>query len=309
MEKKHHCHSHTLLEVECTAELCAGCRSDINGLAFGCMGCRFFLHKLCANLPRTLRDPLSSGRADWFELQLFRSGPGDDYFHCRDCHHRIYKQGFVYVRQNKAGQVKAYKLHVDCALLRHPYHVHLYCPVYFNIRSSFPSECPECGAKFHENEYEGFNLVGCVDCRNTFHRECLEPALVKRMVKGAHNVTDCLDPVPWNFNEWDHYFCDGCKEYYQERVDPTKERLQHFSHRHPLVELEHTSHVCSGCGSTIDGPSFGIGTLKIHLIVLSIANSVIAGLINTNNVSHTSATEGVVAMNAWASHCTPNVLY
>ncbi|GAB4840748.1 hypothetical protein Ancab_021511 [Ancistrocladus abbreviatus] len=306
MARQHFSHDHTLLEVECTAELCAGCRSDINGLAFGCMRCRFFLHKLCANLPRMLRDPVSLGEAGWFQLQLFRSGPGDDYFHCRYCHHRIYEQGFVYARINKDGRVNADKLHVDCALSRHSYHIHN--PIFYN-RKLYSSECGECGAKFHENEYEGLNLVGCVDCGNAFHKECLEPALVKRMVKGAHNVTRRLDPVPWNFNEWDHYFCDGCKEYYQERVDPTKERLQHFSHRHPLVELEHTSQLCAGCSTIINGPSFGVGALKIHIIILSIANSVITGLINTNKVSHTSATEGVVAMNAWNSQCTPNVLY
>ncbi|GAB4840911.1 hypothetical protein Ancab_021671 [Ancistrocladus abbreviatus] len=84
-------------------------------------------------------------------------------------------------------------------------------------------------------------------------------------VEGLNNIPCFLDPVFWNFNEWDHYFCDGCKESYQESVDPTKERLQHFSHRHPLVELEHTSQLCSGCSTIIDGPSFGCARCEFYL--------------------------------------------
>ncbi|GAB4840738.1 hypothetical protein Ancab_021501 [Ancistrocladus abbreviatus] len=267
MEKEHFSHDHTLLEVECTAELCAGCRSDINGLAFGCIGCRFFLHKLCANLPQLLGEPFSLWGAERLELQLFPLGPGDDYSHCRDCYHRIYEQGFVYVRYTRdenAGQVKVDKLHVDCALLRHPYHIHSL--VYIEKRMLFSAECAECGVKFHENEYKVSNLYGCRGCDCACHEKCLDlSAPLKRMVEGFDNIPGYLDPVSWNFNEWDHYFCDGCKESYQERVDPTKERLQHFSHRHPLVELEHTSQLCSGCSTIIDGPSFGCARCEFYL--------------------------------------------
>ncbi|GAB4840751.1 hypothetical protein Ancab_021514 [Ancistrocladus abbreviatus] len=148
--------------------------------------------------------------AERFELQLFPSGPGDDYFHCRDCHHRIYKQGFVYVRKN-AGQVKVDRLHVDCALLRHPYHIHSLAHI--EKRMLFSAECAECGVKLHENEYKGFNLYGCRGCGYAFHEECLNSFdIPKKVLRGFDNIIGCSNPVPWDFNEWDHYFCDGCKE-------------------------------------------------------------------------------------------------
>ncbi|GAB4840926.1 hypothetical protein Ancab_021685 [Ancistrocladus abbreviatus] len=143
MEKKHFSHDHPLLKLGCVAEVCAGCRSDINGLAFGCKRCRFYLHKLCANLPQKLR--LSELCRD-LELQIFPSGPGDDYFHCRDCYHRIYEQGFVYVghiydSENDYEVEREYMLHVDCALLRYPYHIH--SPVCIEERELFFAECAE----------------------------------------------------------------------------------------------------------------------------------------------------------------------
>ncbi|GAB4840940.1 hypothetical protein Ancab_021700 [Ancistrocladus abbreviatus] len=248
MEKKHFSHDHPLLEVECTAELCAGCRSDINGLAFGCKACSFYLHKLCANLPRDLSDPIRIGRFDRVELQFFPSGPGDDYFYCGECEHEGHEQGFAYVRyscenfflngygdENSDQVKKVDKLHVDCALLKQPYHKHSLA--YINERKLFFAECAECGTKFQENEYEGSNLCGCEECGDAFHKKCLDlPEHVETEGTDPSKLNDFLDSVLWDYNDWDHYFCKGCNE---EKVDPTNERLQHFSHRHPLVELEY----------------------------------------------------------------------
>ncbi|GAB4840938.1 hypothetical protein Ancab_021698, partial [Ancistrocladus abbreviatus] len=210
MEKKHFSHDHPLLEVECRAELCAGCRSDINGVAFGCKGCSFYLHKFCAKLPRELRDPLLPSYR--YELEFYPLIPEPE-FHCYRCCHRIYKQGLIYVTYTYDEFVKErVMLHVDCALLfMHPYHEHSL--VHINERKLFSAECVACGAKFHENEHEGFSLCGCHECGDAFHKECLDlPAQVKRQVKDPNDLSRYLDVVPWDYNELNRYFCDGCKE-------------------------------------------------------------------------------------------------
>ncbi|GAB4840972.1 hypothetical protein Ancab_021728 [Ancistrocladus abbreviatus] len=266
MENKQFSHDHPLLEVECTGELCAGCRSDINGLAFGCKGCRFYLHEFCAKLPRKLSHLNPLYEDDPFELEFSPSGPGDESVHCRDCHHRIYEQGFVYVAYSYDGcsdrKIRG-MLHVDCALLlMPPYHTHKLVYIW-NVKL-LSAKCAACGAKFHENECEGINVFACQQCGNAFHRGCLDlPAYIKDQNLHPYQLDSYLDPVPWDYNEWDHYFCDECKK---ERVDPTKERLQHFSHRHPLVKLECTSELCAaGCWSTINGASFGCERCQFSL--------------------------------------------
>ncbi|GAB4840922.1 hypothetical protein Ancab_021682, partial [Ancistrocladus abbreviatus] len=212
MEKQHFSHDHPLRELECTAELCAGCRSDINGLAFGCNACRFYLHKLCANLPRKFGDLWDPDEV--FQLQISPSVPGDEYFHCRKCCHCIYEQGFVYVaygyNKDFDPQIRG-MLHVDCALLRYLHHKHSL--VYINERKLFCKECAECGAQFHETEYEVSRLYGCLECGDAFHKECLDlSAQITREINNPHDLSGYWDPVPWDYNEWDYYFFDGCKE-------------------------------------------------------------------------------------------------
>ncbi|KAK3003816.1 hypothetical protein RJ639_018960 [Escallonia herrerae] len=66
MELQHFSHEHPLFFREFTANedggdeeacRCGGCSEVISGASYGCSRCEFFLHKLCAELPRELEHP------------------------------------------------------------------------------------------------------------------------------------------------------------------------------------------------------------------------------------------------------------
>ncbi|GAB4840984.1 hypothetical protein Ancab_021740 [Ancistrocladus abbreviatus] len=262
MEMKHFSHDHPLLGLVCTPKqdegtiVCAGCRSHINGPAFGCKKCGFFLHKRCVELPPELRHSLHPDGPLKLKLCTPYSRMRGLYM-CKICLDYITEPRFVYECNGQCSsdecKRKGFIIHDDCASLqpslRNNYHIgHLLVECKgFGYRQT----CAACGAEFdlcHDGhsafhaargarfplDDESRDLIyRCLECENKiFHKECLDKlAPVKRVRRHQHDLNLHLEPIPEDYEEKD-YYCDECEE---------KRNVQAFSYA--CIECEFICHI------------------------------------------------------------------
>ncbi|GAB4840985.1 hypothetical protein Ancab_021741 [Ancistrocladus abbreviatus] len=237
MEIQHLSHKHPLLQLECTTTQdggrisCAGCRLDIDGPAFGCKECEFYLHEHCP------RPELHHFLHPDGPLQLKLCKPYRRMwalYMCKLCNYNVTEPRLVYECDRTCGReeckLKGFLLHVDCALLkplRHKYHKQhqlvaydgSVCRVNCTARGAEFDLCSDSDNAFHAARSSLFPfsdqprdiIYRCVECDSQFHKECLDTTPIKRVDRHQCNLKLHLKPFPEDYEERD-YYCDGCGE-------------------------------------------------------------------------------------------------
>ncbi|XP_028117652.1 uncharacterized protein LOC114315266 [Camellia sinensis] len=140
---------------------CKGCCQKIVGSAYGCTYCSFYLHKLCAELPKEMTHPLHPQHT----LKLVH--PQHFRCHCHSCGKISDAYAYFCSRCN-------FKLDIYCALktqtVEHKSHKH---PLSL-VLSSASFECHACGTK-----HEGISYM-CSTCTFWIHVDCASlPTTIK----------------------------------------------------------------------------------------------------------------------------------
>ncbi|KAE8702985.1 Pentatricopeptide repeat superfamily protein [Hibiscus syriacus] len=144
-EIKHAYHDHSLTltfggEIHYDSQ-CEACMRSISVPFYSCDRCKFFLHKDCAELPRTMRHPFHK-----HVLTITNSCNLFDFFYCHACSHAC--NGFRYQCYNKDCQYRKIKFDVRCMVLsdtlKHPSHEHSLFLVH-----KFAGSCSGCLSEVH----------------------------------------------------------------------------------------------------------------------------------------------------------------
>ncbi|GAB4840968.1 hypothetical protein Ancab_039660 [Ancistrocladus abbreviatus] len=219
IEMQHFSHDHPLCELPRIANYCAACGSEINGPAFGCKRCGFYLHKHCAELPPKLRHPRHQN--DPLKLQFSRGYRGRwSFYTCGICHGLIDGTSSIYACNGVCACDDCngfFMAHIDCALLKpslkHSYHKHPL--VFVKQESLIVDKCAACGLRI-EYEFGGTDVYFCQECGDIFHHKCLNmPARVACPDLHPCDLTLYVDPIPENHYEnhyYGDYYCDACHE-------------------------------------------------------------------------------------------------
>ncbi|EOA15679.1 hypothetical protein CARUB_v10006277mg, partial [Capsella rubella] len=154
--------------IDCEKMRCDACILPINSdIFFKCVQCNFFLHKVCASLPRKKRNILHNHKVD---LRV-RDKPGK-YFECIYC--LQFFDGFRYTCKNslKSFTRCSFKIDVRCGSISEPFNHELHPhPLYRTSR-----ETKTCGACGQESDY----VLSCTSCKFALGMEC---ATLPRTVK------------------------------------------------------------------------------------------------------------------------------
>ncbi|KAK8978652.1 hypothetical protein V6N11_055638 [Hibiscus sabdariffa] len=140
-EIKHAYHDHNLTLTFSRGRIkdesqCDGCMRPISTPFYSCDQCQFFLHKLCAELPRAMRHPFHK------HLLTLANSHGDyDFSRCHACRHPYH--GFGY-KCNKSDCIRdEINFDIRCMLLsdtlKHPNHEHSLYLVH-----NFAGDCSGC---------------------------------------------------------------------------------------------------------------------------------------------------------------------
>ncbi|KAK3013395.1 hypothetical protein RJ639_009456 [Escallonia herrerae] len=170
---------------------CEGCSEVIYGASYGCSQCKFFLHKLCAELPQVIEHPLHPEHP----LSLH----GRRISVCDACRHEW--KHFTYT-----CSPCDFDMDLICASLMerkidHPSHVHPLTPV----RRSALLLCDACG-----EEHEGL-WYHCYTCAHFWiHRDCASlPNIIER---SDHKHPLMLSySLPSQYTKFDP-LCDICRK-------------------------------------------------------------------------------------------------
>ncbi|KAL4639756.1 hypothetical protein ACB092_03G241200 [Castanea dentata] len=252
-EIKHFSHEHDLKLTDevLNDQKCNGCARALLGPFYSCSQCGFFLHKSCANLPKTMRLQLLP-----YPLTLIPTKPGE-IFQCFFCKRGC--NGFSYYEK-----VADINLDVQCTLtlasdiLTHKGHEH---QLFFST-TEYEQTCTSCNSKTHD-------IFRCTICEFALDIKCATLPHTTRYKQHEHPFTLCYT-VEDDSNE---YYCDICEEerdpkhwfYYCENCTyPAHpncilgkytniwfgDTYTFGCHPHPLTFIEETedSHECHDCG-------------------------------------------------------------
>ncbi|GAB4829644.1 hypothetical protein Ancab_040644 [Ancistrocladus abbreviatus] len=221
----HHCPLHEITVNEGNIT-CVLCQSLVNGPAYGCEDCRFFLHQDCAKVPQQLLHPLHQ-----FPLFISPILNGDE-FVCDFCHLTI-DLGYFYQCNGHCQ----FKMHVYCAALKpsshHPRHEHLFVLVKEG-RPLNSANCLACGADLCSSSDTPTSYYICWTCNISFHARCFDSPKVKDLDKHPHPLTLYFDPAPLNYEDKD-YYCDYCEE---------KRDIHTYSYVCQVCESEDFNYIC-----------------------------------------------------------------
>ncbi|WRX22930.1 DC1 - like 10 [Theobroma cacao] len=181
MEYKHFGHQHNLriyqLQPGDHEYRCSGCDSFCSGSAYGCLGCKFFLHEQCGNAGRSLQHP--SHPFHHLTLVPYTTHLAGT-FACNAC--------------GDTGNAFSYccplcdvDLHVPCAFLpqiiKHESHLHslslTYSLPFPNVSSRF---CDICH-KLLDCKYWSYN---CFACNFAAHALCAAKEMRRETCHGEH---------------------------------------------------------------------------------------------------------------------------
>ncbi|CAK7341159.1 unnamed protein product [Dovyalis caffra] len=160
----HFSHHHDLMNFNAREELkikCSACELPLSGPAFGCLNCKFFLHRSCEEMPREIRHQYHPPHLLYAELGGHGSG-------CNTCDYEI---GDIFYGCSECN----FQLHIQCAknglgirsAPKHKCHKHeLYS--FVSSESNEYSYCEVCGKKCNGPCYT------CINCSCTyFHPQCI----------------------------------------------------------------------------------------------------------------------------------------
>ncbi|OMP13986.1 DC1 domain-containing protein [Corchorus olitorius] len=278
-----HKHPLTLIEQVNQEFLCRGCGKSLppdEGPIYGCSGCKFYLDKACAELPKEMQHffhpcPLF--------LELC------DFFICDACLKR--GNGFIY-RCRRCN----FDMHVECAqrpniksngdgnseeTIEHFTHWHPLRLVDGNqkkdLQVGYCGICQKLISCFDPDPDPGFVAYGCEECNFFVHKSCI--INIPRQINN-HSFHPSCPLIPVSVPS-DHYPCDcyGCWEISPRLVfrcgkhsfqldvkcallptlDQSKDtdEIQYVGHRHPLVAIRHNKDKtcipqCGACLGSID---------------------------------------------------------
>ncbi|XVF43548.1 hypothetical protein PTKIN_Ptkin02bG0048700 [Pterospermum kingtungense] len=189
-EIKHFSHLHNLMmsdKVVKDDKYCDGCTFSISGSFYHCSQCDFFLHKICAELPKK--------KHDWFhECQKHLILISDHIFKCCDCEYL--SNGFAYKCEECKCQVcmRCSKIldTVTCEGHEHP----------LSFYVEYKGQCSACGVEI-ERAYK------CKECNFGLCWDCLGLPCTTR-----HKCDEHLLTLAYHDNDTysKRHFCDICEE-------------------------------------------------------------------------------------------------
>ncbi|KAE8702978.1 Pentatricopeptide repeat superfamily protein [Hibiscus syriacus] len=263
-EIKHAYHVHNLTltfrgEINNDSQ-CDGCMRPISTPFYSCDQCKFFLHKDCAELPRTMRHPFHKHL-----LTLTNSHAGDEYSYCSAC--GLKYQGFGY-RCNKSFCKYEINFDIRCMLLsdtlKHPSHEHSLFLVH-----NFKGGCSGCGTELDSIAYRCMKR-----CAFTLDIGCATLPLTAwyKYEKHALNLTCFDDSDPSQLycdlcenerwpNDW-FYYCVDCDNSLHSSCAlgdlpymKLGNNLRSYYHRHSLTVVKNIWNCppCKVCGELCNG--------------------------------------------------------
>ncbi|KAL4639744.1 hypothetical protein ACB092_03G240000 [Castanea dentata] len=191
-EIKHFSHEHDLKLIDevLNDQKCNGCARALLGPFYSCSQCGFFLHKSCANLPKTMQLQLLP-----YPLTLIPTKPGE-IFQCISCKRGC--NGFSYYEKEAD-----LNFDVQCALtlasdiLTHKGHEH---QLFFST-TEYEQTCTSCNSKTPF-------IFRCTICEFALDLKCATLPHTTRYKQHEHPFTLCYT-VEDDSNE---YYCDICEE-------------------------------------------------------------------------------------------------
>ena len=191
-EIEHFSHKHDLKLIDevLNDQKCNGCARALLGPFYSCSQCGFFLHKSCANLPKTMRLQFLP-----FPLTLIPTKPGE-IFQCFFCKRGC--NGFSYCRENSKRI-----LDVQCTLtlasdiLTHKGHEHQL----ILSTTGYEQTCTSCNSGTHY-------IFRCTICEFALDLKCATLPYTTRYKQHEHPFALCYN-VEDDSNE---YYCDICEE-------------------------------------------------------------------------------------------------
>ncbi|XP_041017140.1 uncharacterized protein LOC121259573 [Juglans microcarpa x Juglans regia] len=196
-EIKHFSHEHDLKLTDKfeTKEKCDACtRYIFTNPYYACAQCRFFLHKYCAELERTMRHPLHEHRLKLIPRTTSELG----YFRCWACS-RFECNGFTYYCEKCD-----FNLDVQCSLLSYKYYTHD-SHEHRLILSRLTEEGKKCN---HCDSNDRKALFCCADCEFALDFKCLTLPHKAWYGQHEHPFTLCYAPE----DDSGEYYCDICEE-------------------------------------------------------------------------------------------------
>ncbi|GLT41189.1 hypothetical protein SLA2020_152720 [Shorea laevis] len=259
---QHFSHDHPLIFVQHIDfgkinSICSGCKRPMSSPFYCCPNCRFYLHKKCAELSPEITHHTHQKHP----LLLLAKAPLHDdmyydgfVYYCSICEFGIpIRYTFVHEHQLEVVEETSTdeSAKASCSRCKEP------------VLDSSSSSCSKCRFFIHEK---------CVELplevSHPFHLQ--HPLILYNDIWRKCNV--CLEG-----NEFS-YQCTSCKfnldircAMHPQFVAGDLQKLQHFSHDHPLIfvedihEIERKEDVCSGCQEPMSTPFYCCPDCKFYL--------------------------------------------
>ncbi|KAH9669601.1 DC1 domain-containing protein [Citrus sinensis] len=272
----HEHHLDVIPESEVTNLNCEFCCKTIDGRCYGCVGCEFYIHISCSELPTEVRHPFHQLHPlTLLVAKKFR-------YRCDACRFGIH--GFRY-----RCDTCDFDLHPDClslkANIKYKGHEHLLTLI---ENMDHYGECAACGLTT-----DGAFFMRCMECKLNFHVQCgpHQLPLTVMVIQHEHRLTLMTGTLAEDNSDQSYctvcrkeinpehpaYCCADC-EYYAHvgcvitelQVDERQKTTKHFSHEHLLFLYENKWNddiFCDGCGNDIQAnePAYGCDQCDYYL--------------------------------------------
>ncbi|GKU97274.1 hypothetical protein SLEP1_g10442 [Rubroshorea leprosula] len=263
-------HDHPLIFVEdidfARTIVCSGCQRPMSSPFYCCLDCTFYLHKKCAELPLDISHP-SHRKHPLFLL----AKPRLHQEKC-SCFFCISDGGFVYY-----CSLCEFGIRVKDTFS----HEHLLLLVEDISDESGQANCSRCRDPIQGSRYS------CEKCSFFLHKKCFELQLeINHPLHLQHPLILYDDQVPLPINHFrfccnvcmkktgSTYRCTSCDfnldiscAAHPKLIAGDFQKLQHFSHCHPLIFVEDIDFddVCSGCQKPMSSPFYCCPYCKFYL--------------------------------------------